>query len=90
MKVFISYSHKDKRHWEQLVTHLSLLKREGLLDVWHDRKITGGEEWAEEIDNRLFSQTSGEKLDRRAREKQTEQGDTVFHVRARSGMIAGC
>ena len=53
MKVFISYSHKDKRHWEQLVTHLSLLKREGLLDVWHDRKITGGEEWADEIDNNL-------------------------------------
>ncbi|GJL61086.1 MAG: hypothetical protein NPIRA03_39430 [Nitrospirales bacterium] len=53
MKVFISYSHKDKRHRTQLDTHLSLMKREGVIEVWHDRKITGGKEWADQIDENL-------------------------------------
>uniref|UniRef100_UPI0031406BDC tetratricopeptide repeat protein n=1 Tax=uncultured Nitrospira sp. TaxID=157176 RepID=UPI0031406BDC len=53
MKVFISYSHKDKRYRTQLDTHLALLKREGIIEVWHDRKITGGKEWADQIDANL-------------------------------------
>ncbi|GJL67733.1 MAG: hypothetical protein NPIRA06_03680 [Nitrospirales bacterium] len=53
MKVFISYSHKDKRYRSQLETHLALLKREGIIKVWHDRKITAGQEWADQIDENL-------------------------------------
>lgn len=53
MKVFISYSHKDKRYRSQLDTHLALLKREGIIEVWHDRKITAGREWADQIDENL-------------------------------------
>jgi hypothetical protein len=40
--VFYSYSHKDDKFRAQLDTHLSLLKRRGLLKEWHDRKIVPG------------------------------------------------
>src|SRR5690606_32197048 len=53
MKVFISYSHKDQQYRSQLETHLALLKREGIIEVWHDRKITTGREWADQIDENL-------------------------------------
>ncbi|TLM76084.1 TIR domain-containing protein [Microbulbifer harenosus] len=52
-KVFISYSHKDEHHRETLEEHLSLLQRNGHISVWHDRKITPGEEWAGSIDSNL-------------------------------------
>jgi internalin A len=32
---------------------LTLLKRKGLLEIWSDRKITPGQEWAGEIDKAL-------------------------------------
>jgi len=50
VSVFISYSHKDDEYREQLETHLSLLKRENIIDVWHDRKIIPGKNWKNEID----------------------------------------
>jgi DNA polymerase III delta prime subunit len=53
MKVFISYSHKDEKFREELNTHLSLMKRNGEIETWDDRKIIPGEEWSEEIANSL-------------------------------------
>jgi hypothetical protein len=55
IEVFISYSHKDEALRDQLGTHLSLLKREGVIDEWHDRRIGAGQEWAGEIDEHLNS-----------------------------------
>lgn len=51
--VFISYSHKDERLRDELATHLSILHNQNVIDVWHDRKITAGSEWAQEIDDNL-------------------------------------
>lgn len=51
--VFYSYSHKDERFKEVLETHLSVLKREGYIDTWSDRKITAGLEWKEDINSNL-------------------------------------
>jgi putative transposase len=45
-----SYSHKDETLRDKLETHLSLLKRQGYIASWHDRKIVAGQEWADEID----------------------------------------
>jgi internalin A len=45
-----SYSHKDEALRDELETHLSLLKRQGVLSIWHDRKILPGYEWVKEID----------------------------------------
>jgi len=41
--LFFSYSHKDEDLRDQLETHLAMLKREGTVDVWHDRRIIAGE-----------------------------------------------
>lgn len=53
IQVFYSYSHKDERFKEVLETHLSVLKREGYIDAWSDRKITAGSEWKEDINMNL-------------------------------------
>lgn len=53
VEVCISYSHKDYRLREKLETHFSLLKRQGVIDAWHDRRITAGREWASAIDEHL-------------------------------------
>lgn len=53
LSVFISYSHKDEAFKDDLVKHLSPLKRLGLVDEWHDRKITAGAEWDKVISENL-------------------------------------
>ncbi|WP_164001716.1 M4 family metallopeptidase [Pyxidicoccus caerfyrddinensis] len=55
LTIFYSYSHKDERFRDTLATHLSLLRREGLLEEWHDRNIDGGEDWRQAIDQHLES-----------------------------------
>lgn len=52
-RVFISYSHKDDEHREKLVIALSQLQRDGLIERWDDRRISGGSEWAGQIDANL-------------------------------------
>jgi tetratricopeptide (TPR) repeat protein len=47
---FISYSHKDEAWKGRVVTHLGVLQREGLLDVWDDRRIETGTDWYPEIE----------------------------------------
>ena len=51
--IFYSYSHKDETLRDELETHLALLKRQGIIHGWHDRRITAGTEWANAIDNNL-------------------------------------
>ena len=53
VKVFISYSHNDDSHRDELVKHLRLLERQGLVDSWHDRRLEPGQEWSGEIDRAL-------------------------------------
>lgn len=54
-EIFISYSHKDERYVDELKTHLALLRRQGLVAIWHDRQITAGSEWKGAIDFHLES-----------------------------------
>lgn len=53
MKVFYSYSHKDEKLRDVLEEHLSLLRRQGIVSEWHDRRIGAGGAWAKEIDEQL-------------------------------------
>ncbi len=53
LKLFVSYSHKDEILKEDLETHLSLLKRQNLVDYWSDRKILPGDNWEIKINNEL-------------------------------------
>jgi hypothetical protein len=52
-KLFISYSHRDDRYREQLVTHLAGLRRQGVIADWHDQKIVPGTEWRDAIGQNL-------------------------------------
>lgn len=51
--VFFSYSHKDEALRDELEVHLAMLKRQGIISAWHDRKIMAGDEFGSEIDARL-------------------------------------
>jgi TIR domain-containing protein len=51
--LFISYSHRDEELRQQLETHLAMLKRAGVIDVWHDRRIVAGEHLDNTIDENL-------------------------------------
>jgi hypothetical protein len=44
-----SYSHADEALRNELEIHLASLKRQGLIDTWHDRRILAGQEFADEI-----------------------------------------
>ncbi len=55
IKIFVSYSHCDEKLMQELVKHLSLLKRQGLISEWHDRQITAGSEWEGQISEHLNS-----------------------------------
>jgi hypothetical protein len=55
LRVFLSYSHKDQELCERFLVHLSELRRQGLIEPWHDRRITAGAEWAGAIDEHLNS-----------------------------------
>lgn len=52
-RVFFSYSHADEDLRDQLEKQLAILKRLGLLETWHDRRIGAGNDFAGEIDNNL-------------------------------------
>ena len=53
LKVFITYSHKNTKAKDQLITRLRLLKREGIIDIWHDNEILPGDKWRDAIFNNL-------------------------------------
>ena len=53
IRVFYSYSHEDAKYRQRLEIHLSVLRRQGLIDEWHDRKILAGHDWRDEIDQHL-------------------------------------
>jgi len=55
VSVFISYSHKDQGLREELEKHLTILRRQGVITMWHDRRITAGTEWRGAIDENLMS-----------------------------------
>ncbi|BAH40554.1 MAG TPA: toll/interleukin-1 receptor domain-containing protein [Gemmatimonas aurantiaca] len=51
--LFFSYSHHDEAMRNELEVHLSMLKRNGLVRAWHDRRITAGSDLDREISEHL-------------------------------------
>jgi len=49
LSVFVSYTHADEGFKNELLKHLEPLRRQMLIDAWHDRKLKAGEEWAKVI-----------------------------------------
>lgn len=53
LRIFISYSHRDEAACERMLVHLALLKRQGLIEPWHDRRIDAGAHLDESISTEL-------------------------------------
>ena len=53
IEVFISYAHKDERLRNELEKHLAILRRNGYITIWHDRRIAPGKVWGYEINTNL-------------------------------------
>lgn len=51
--VFFSYSHKDEAMRDELETHLSVLKRQKVIDTWYDRRIDAGVKFGHAINTKL-------------------------------------
>lgn len=53
IEVFFSYSRRDEELRNELAKHITILKRQGLIKDWYDRKISAGTEWRGQIDDHL-------------------------------------
>lgn len=49
LKVFVSYSHKDRELLEELNAQLATLRNVNLVEVWTDNEIVPGAEWERDI-----------------------------------------
>ncbi|MFN0061367.1 MAG: TIR domain-containing protein, partial [Myxococcaceae bacterium] len=54
-KVFVSYSHKDKKLFEEFKTMLAPAIRDATVDLWDNTRINPGAKWKEEIQMALGS-----------------------------------
>jgi len=54
-EVFVSYAHEDAVHLGSLSAQLSLLQRQGLVDLWYDGRILPGADWHQDIAAHLTS-----------------------------------
>jgi len=53
LKIFISYSHKDEKFRDELITSLAGLQRRGIVDVWQDLPVEAGAEWSRSIQDAM-------------------------------------
>lgn len=53
--VFFSYSHADEALRDMLEKQLSMLKRQSVIDTWHDRRIGDGQDIGKAIDDHINS-----------------------------------
>src|SRR6266571_8973738 len=53
IEIFFCYAREDEPLRIGLEKQLKVLRRQGLLNVWHDRQISPGTEWEREIDTHL-------------------------------------
>lgn len=51
--IFFCYAREDEALLTKLKAHLRPLQRQGLIDVWHDRDISAGTAWEQEINRHL-------------------------------------
>jgi TIR domain/WD domain, G-beta repeat len=53
VSIFFCYAHEDEELLNKLKRHLWPLQRQELIAVWHDRDISAGTEWEQEISQHL-------------------------------------
>jgi hypothetical protein len=53
IQIYMSYAEEDEALKNELETHLSLLKRQGIISTWHNRQIGLGKEKDREVDSHI-------------------------------------
>ena len=53
LKIFITYSHKNTKEKDELITRLARLEHEGIIEIWHDNEILPGDNWRDAIFSNL-------------------------------------
>jgi hypothetical protein len=53
IEIFFSYAHADEDMMNDVRRQLVIYERNGQILKWHDRKIPPGDEWKDQIDQRL-------------------------------------
>lgn len=54
LKVSFCQAHSDEKMRDRRAAHLSSLKRMWIIEMWHDRKISPGDDWNLAIDRNLM------------------------------------
>ncbi|MFO1430340.1 MAG: SUMF1/EgtB/PvdO family nonheme iron enzyme [Candidatus Competibacteraceae bacterium] len=54
-RIFISYSHKDEKLFQEFLLHLKSLQNQGIIDIWTDKRLEAGQEWHSEIQQGVAS-----------------------------------
>jgi len=49
VEIFFSYAHEDEKLRNELIKHLSILRRIGMAMLWQDQDISAGSEWEKAI-----------------------------------------
>ncbi len=55
IRAFLSYSHADVSWLDRIGVHVKPLEREGILELWSDKKIPKGKSWLDEIKSKISS-----------------------------------
>lgn len=50
VEIVFSYAHEDEKLLNELIKHLTILRRTGLAMLWYDQNISKGSEWEKTID----------------------------------------
>lgn len=53
INVFLAYARDDEQLLRELEQHLSVLKQEKIIEIWHEQKVSPGAEWDQEIAKHL-------------------------------------
>ena len=53
--IFISYTREDETLCKELEKHLQAMQRQQLIRIWHERSISAGTDWAQQISEHLNS-----------------------------------
>ena len=53
VNIFLCYAREDELLRQGLEKQLRILRRQGLIEIWHDREIGAGTDWEREITKHL-------------------------------------